>query len=164
MFQPALSFELPTPATALESLGAIFVGFDDGDDLDLLNAADVLGVQGDSTVAVGASGDEWLAYLRTLPELDLGPVEDLTVDGHPARAVTLTSDTADSFDFAHADSVDFVWTPGQTMRLVIVDVDGGGLVILGEHYPGTPAEDFDATFDAIVSSIRFTDSLRSGDP
>ncbi len=155
LFQPALSFELPTPASAFEVPGTIFVGFDNGDDLDLFDAATTLGVQGDSAVAVGASGDEWLAYLRTLPELDLGPVKDVTVDGHSAKAVTLTSDTAHSFGFAFADGVDLAWTPGQTMRVVVVDVDGGGLVILGEHYPGTPAEDFDTTFDAIVSSVRF---------
>jgi len=158
-FQKPISFDLPSPMlVGGESPGSIALGLDDGDSLALLDMAMTNGRQGDSAIVVNAHADDWLAYMRTVPLLHLGPVQDLTVDGHAAKGVSVTRDASDDLILAYTDTILFNWTPGETMRFVFVDAGDhdGGLIIQGDHYNGSPSEPFDATFDALVSSIRFT--------
>jgi WD40 repeat protein len=158
-FQQAISFDLPAwILVGGESPGSIAFSLDDGDGLALMDMAATNGRQGDSAIVVNGRADDWLAYLRAQPLLHLGPVEELTVDGHPAKGVSVTRDATDDFILAYTDTLLFNWTPGETMRFVFVDVGGsdGGLIIQGDHLADAPMEPFDTTFDALVSSIRFT--------
>ena len=138
-----------------ESPGTIAFALDNGDDIVLLDMASTYGNRSDSAIEVGQSRTAWLDYLRSEPRLKVGAPTELTVDGHAATSVEVTSDSQDTFFVAYADLVGINWTPGETMRFVFVDVGDSGMILVADHVSTDPVRDFETTVDALVSSIRF---------
>jgi hypothetical protein len=99
--------------------------------------------------------DSVIEYLRSIPELAVTDESDTTVDGLPAKQVTVTA-TAGGADCPEP----LVWADAReafitdlVLRLVVVDVDGEHVVVTIYGEPENP--EMPALADAIIGSFDF---------
>jgi hypothetical protein len=99
--------------------------------------------------------DSVIEYLRSIPELAVTDESDTTVDGRPAKQVTVTA-TAGGADCPEP----WVWAEtaepflsGLVLRLVVVDVDGEHVVMTVYGEPENP--ELPALADGIIGSFDF---------
>jgi hypothetical protein len=99
-----------------------------------------------------------VAYLKALPALQARSVTDLTVDGHPAKALDIAlkpSDTATCPGFAAPDASYLAGTPSgwgldlygqERSRVILVDAGGGDVLVIAIRSSDP------TTFDQLVQS------------
>jgi hypothetical protein len=110
----------------------------------------------------GATVDDLVAALASLPGLDATTPTEVTIDGYSGKQLTLTAPASFAGCTLSPDGYRlwrlplggiFAFDPGQRLTLRIVDVNGKRLVVLSDSFPSTNAQKL-AEVQAILDSIR----------
>ena len=108
-----------------------------------------------ATLPIDPGADAVIEYLRTIPELAVTDETDTTVDGRPAKQVTVTAtsggaDCADPWVWAETPEA---FIAGMALRLIVVDVDGQHVVVTIYGEPENP--ELPSLADGIIGSFSF---------
>lgn len=111
---------------------------------------------------VGATVEELVTAISSLPWSAVTPPTDISVDRFQGKELEVTAPATspcvgtDGFaTWTSPTYEDMDVSPGERLRLRVLDVDGTRVVIQGSYTPGTTSEQNVAEVNAIVGSVRF---------
>ena len=107
-------------------------------------------------IAVGPSVDDFVNAVVAHPTLEVTEPTEVTVGGYDGRFFTLTapSDLSGCENWRPWDPGIYAQGPGNQWDVWALDIDGLRVVMIGQHFPGTPAE-IRAGLREIVDSMTF---------
>ena len=107
-------------------------------------------------IPVGPTVEDFVDAVVAHPLLEVNDPVDAEVGGYDGRFLTLTapSDISDCDSWRPWEPGIYAQGPDNIWNLWIIDVDGLRMVLLGQEFSGTPAEN-KAELRAMVESIRF---------
>jgi hypothetical protein len=107
-------------------------------------------------ISVGPSVDDFVDAVVAHPTLDVSEPTDVTVGGYDGRSFTLTapSDLSGCANWRPWDPGIYAQGPSNQWDVWALDIEGLRVVVIGQHFPGTPDEVRTGLRD-IVDSMTF---------
>jgi hypothetical protein len=107
-------------------------------------------------IPVGPTVDDFVDAVTAHPVLNVSEPTDVVLGGYPGKFLTLIgpSDIGECDDWRPWDPGFYVQGPDNQWDIWVVDVDGLRVLIVAQHFPGTPAA-IKADLRQMAESIEF---------
>lgn len=113
------------------------------------------GTVGDEEVEIGATPDEFLAFLQSLAAVGMTVSEPTrtTVDGIEGQQLDVTSNEVEAFGLFFLAEDQFNLAPDEKARFIALDKDGDTVVLILDSFEAAGFDDWLETVGPVVESI-----------